>query len=106
MAWKGSKRKDELRGVLNSRGEKWEELRKRILERDAYECQNLRGGRLCRSFASDVDHIIPGMNHDDDNLRAMCTICHRRKTSAEGRAGKMKTSKRPEQKHPGFLGPL
>ncbi|MDS2171621.1 HNH endonuclease signature motif containing protein [Nesterenkonia sp. CL21] len=54
----------------------------RILRRDAYACQ------LCGAEATEVDHIKAGDDHSDENLQAICTPCHARKSSSEGGAAR------------------
>lgn len=42
----------------------------------------------CRRPTTDVDHIIPrrfGGSEDDSNLQALCSRCHKTKTSRERR---------------------
>ncbi|MFD0276161.1 HNH endonuclease [Kitasatospora sp. NPDC127111] len=41
-------------------------------------------GRRCSARATDVDHIVPGDDHSDDNLRSLCGWCHRQKSASEG----------------------
>lgn len=74
-------------------GTAWDKLRKRILSRDKYLCQTCaRKGRL--TPANEVDHKKPkakGGTDSEDNLEAICSPCHKAKTSAEnGRSTKMK----------------
>lgn len=60
--------------------------RKRILQRDAYECQMQLPG--CLTQATTVDHITPvhqGGDDTDQNLRAACTACNYSKGGKEGR---------------------
>jgi len=38
--------------------------------------------------ATDVDHIIPGDNHDEWNLTSLCSWHHLRKSSADGIVGR------------------
>lgn len=78
--------------------EGWQRLQRRILIRDGWAC------RLCGRPATEVDHITPGDNHSETNLRAICVACHRAKSSAEGvaaRAAKKARGKRPPMRHPG-----
>jgi 5-methylcytosine-specific restriction endonuclease McrA len=55
----------------------WNYRREIVFQRDNGRCK-------CGRAATEVDHIIPGNDHDLDNLQAICTDCHRKKTSAEG----------------------
>jgi hypothetical protein len=66
-------------------------------------------GGICGDRATDVDHIRPGDDHRDENLRSLCGPHHRRKSSSEGaQAAKAKRQqirrkfKRVEA-HPGLL---
>lgn len=60
----------------------WKRTTKRILTRDHHRCY------LCGAPATQVDHLEPGDNHDPANLAAICTTCHARKSSAEGRTAR------------------
>lgn len=79
----------------------WKFRRAKVLARDYRLCK-IRGiGCLIR--ASEVDHIIHGDDHSLENLRAVCTVCHKRKTSKEAWQGRMKRRqlrKRPLEQHP------
>lgn len=63
------------RGLSNQR---WREIRLRILERDAWQCQYCGG-----TDDLTCDHIMPlargGSNHDD-NLTAACRSCNSSKS--------------------------
>ena len=63
----------------------WQQIRLRILARDAGLCQVcLRTGLL--TPAQEVDHIKPrskGGTHDERNLQAICRECHVKKTAAD-----------------------
>ena len=56
----------------------WSRLRLRILRRDGYQCY------VCGDLATEVDHLVPGDNHDPDNLSAICRPCHMSKSGHEG----------------------
>ncbi|WP_195167778.1 HNH endonuclease [Mycobacteroides abscessus] len=93
--WSGSSRN--LRLPPN-----WGEIRRRILDRDNHLCQIESFG--CLRAASDVDHIVRGDDHSDENLRAACSKCHARKSSAEGNDRQRQLRalrKRPPERHPG-----
>lgn len=66
-------------------GYQWQKLRKMVLQRDAYLCQECyRNKKL--TPATDVDHIKPksaGGTDDQDNLQSLCKPCHEIKTSLE-----------------------
>ncbi|WP_416380188.1 MULTISPECIES: HNH endonuclease [unclassified Gilliamella] len=71
-------------------GRSWRKLRKSILERDCYicKCDDCMRLRLVR-VANEVDHIIPlsqGGTDDEDNLRAINSECHKKKTAQESRS--------------------
>lgn len=87
---------DARRGSRHERGygSEWEKIRARILKRDGYVCQCEECKAAGRQKpASDVDHIIAkahGGTDDDENLRAMNGLCHKRKTAREGRGGSLR----------------
>lgn len=56
----------------------WARLRLRILRRDACTCH------VCGGEANEVDHIVPGDNHDPSNLAPICRPCHLSKSGHEG----------------------
>lgn len=65
-------------------GARWTRLRDYVLARDSGLC------RICGRPASEVDHIVPrsrGGADDEDNLQAICSACHAKKTALEGAAG-------------------
>ena len=78
---------DKRRGSRHERGygSEWDKTRIRILKRDNGLCQPcLKVGQV--SVARAVDHIVPKSEDgtdDDWNLQAICTECHRKKTSEE-----------------------
>lgn len=82
----------------------WIKIRKRILRRDKW-CT------LCRADLSrEVDHIRPSGPDTDDNLRGVCTVCHRRKSAHEGarasgqaRRARSAARNREPERHPGLL---
>ncbi|WP_074367871.1 HNH endonuclease [Mycobacteroides abscessus] len=93
--WSGSSRN--LRLPPN-----WGEIRRRILDRDNHLCRIRLLG--CLGTASEVDHIVRGDDHSDENLRGACASCHARKSSAEGNDRKRQLRalrKRPPERHPG-----
>jgi 5-methylcytosine-specific restriction protein A len=63
-------------------GRPWRRLRDQVMARDKYLCQPCqREGRLTE--ATEVDHIVckaKGGQDRHDNLEAICTPCHERKT--------------------------
>lgn len=76
-------------------GHKWRKVRAQVLERDGHQCQPcVRADRLSR--AHEVDHIknkaaaraegwTDEQIDDPSNLEAICTPCHKLKTSKENR---------------------
>lgn len=74
-AWAGSNRRKRLPS-------NWHAIRQRVLRRDWQICY------LCGSPANEVDHINPGDDHSMENLAAICTNCHRKKSSREGNAAR------------------
>lgn len=91
MAW--STDPDRYRGVPTATA-------RRIRDRDDYTCQ------ICGRPGYEVDHdqnVAAGGTDDDDNLRVLCTDCHKPKIQAEAAAGRAKRSRlRPTQPHPGL----
>lgn len=80
----------------------WDEIRRRILDQDKLTCRIRLFG--CLITASEVDHIEPGDDHSDENLRAACRSCHSKKSSAEGNNRQRQLRalrKRPTERHPG-----
>lgn len=72
------------------KSKEWQTTRKRVLERDNYECQQCkRDGKLTTYDKSkrkslDVDHILslehhPEFAHDLNNLETLCIKCHNKK---------------------------
>lgn len=62
-------------------------------------------GMRCSEVGTEVDHVNPGDNHDLSNLQAICSWHHGKKSSAEGRAAKIKLEPRyrKPEKHPGSI---
>ena len=79
----------------------WDQRRRTVLARDP----------RCRSCgvrkSTEVDHRDPRGGHDLGNLRGVCHRCHARKTGAEAlqARGYGAMRKRPQEPHPGLLGP-
>lgn len=59
----------------------WRHRRLRVLRRDRWRCQLKSFG--CLEEATEVDHIVRGDNHSEDNLQAVCSACHKKKTQTE-----------------------
>lgn len=74
------------------RGRKAQETKKRILERDGYQCQDIQCGALVQGTKDSIlDHVTPlsqGGTHDDSNLQILCLDCSRRKTQRESQEGR------------------
>lgn len=102
--WIGSDRRDRLPAD-------WSRIRKRILRRDGYQCVHLDpdSGERCTEHATDVDHIRPGDDHSETNLRSLCKWHHQKKSSHEGGVALAEMRRRNEAKfrrheaHPGDL---
>ena len=80
----------------------WQSRRRQVLSRDDWICQIGLSG--CLTEASDVDHIVAGDDHRLENLRAACSYCHAKKSSAEGHARRRELLSRrfrPRDRHPG-----
>ena len=57
----------------------WRQIRRQVLQRDAYTCH------YCSGVANTVDHRVPvtyGGTDDPSNLVAACSRCNRRKGSS------------------------
>jgi len=83
--WAGSKRRNRLPS-------NWRNIREKIMARDNHACY------LCGQYAAEVDHIIPGDDHNESNLAAICIPCHRKKSALEG--VEAKKLKRKNNEHP------
>lgn len=102
--WEGSDRRDRLPPDWNTR------IRPRILRRDGHRCTARHtGGAHCPEPATDVDHIIPGDDHRDENLTSLCQWHHQRKSSREGAAARAAQWRRHNRRyrrtegHPGIV---
>lgn len=91
-AWRGSTRRQRL-----PRG--WDKTRLRVLERDGYLCRIGLPG--CTITATEADHVVPGDNHDDSNLRAACHSCNQRANIAT--RPRPPSMRRPAETHPGLV---
>lgn len=95
--WGGSNRKKRLPPG-------WGRLRQGVLSRDGFRCQLRLDG--CVGIATEVDHTVAGDDHSLANLRAVCSRCHSKKSSAEGlEARRRKAARRfrPVERHPGVV---
>jgi 5-methylcytosine-specific restriction endonuclease McrA len=80
-----------------------------VRRRDGYRCTWRDDyGQRCDGDADEVDHIVPGDDHGDSNLRSLCTYHHAKKSAHEGGAANAKrrakiTKKfRRNETHPGL----
>ena len=67
-----------------TRGRKWQAIRRSVLTESPLCVACLRGGTV--RAADEVDHIKPlhqGGTDERDNLQALCSDCHARKTITE-----------------------
>lgn len=93
------------------KSKEWQTTRKRVLERDNYECQQCkRDGKLTTYDKSkrkslDVDHILslehhPEFAHDLNNLETLCIKCHNKRKEIYKKKinGKTKNGKYPRVK--------
>lgn len=83
-----AKRYDKERGSASARGygKAWQHLRKEILLRDSYTCQDCGCFVGMRKGDAHVDHITSkdrGGTDDESNLQTLCESCHSRKTVLE-----------------------
>ncbi|WSJ69057.1 HNH endonuclease [Kitasatospora sp. NBC_01302] len=88
----------------------WPQIRRRVLARDGHRCTATdHYGVRCPEAATDVDHIRPGDDHREANLRSLCGWHHRVKSSREGAAAKAAARRRHDRRfrraedHPGLL---
>jgi len=96
--WTSSSRRTEL-------PPDWPAIRTRILTRDGYRCTWITDGRRCQARATDVDHVGDKHDHRDENLRALCSECHKRRTQAQAKqaqAAQRAKARRPTEPHPGL----
>lgn len=79
MPWSTSDRKSQLPAD-------WEQIRKRVGDRDGWKCQMpraSRGGRICGQPARDCDHRDDPHDHRDSALWMLCRFHHTGKTQQE-----------------------
>lgn len=100
MAWSTSNRAKRLPG-------NWYVVRRVVLQRDEHRCTaRLRDDSRGPRRATDVDHIVPGDNHDLGNLQSLCRWHHKQKTAVESAAARRASRgrqlrRRPAEEHPG-----
>lgn len=80
------------------------------MRRDGHRCTHTDiNGARCHEPATDVDHVSPGNDHRDSNLRALCSWHHLKKSGAEGARAKAANLRRQDKKfrrseaHPGLV---
>lgn len=96
----------------------WPKICKRILKRDAKRCQwgsleeDHAAYGMCDRLARETDHKRDPLDHSDDNLRALCTVHHQKrsamqgaKASADVRRARVAARKQSPDRHPGLLSP-
>lgn len=76
---------------------RWKEIRKIVLARDDYRCQNKNCGEFLQSGRNHqrsavVHHIVPhkgnlGLFYDIENLQAVCWSCHSGEIQSEEAVG-------------------
>lgn len=97
--WVGSTRRAQL-------PPDWGRTRTRILHRDQHRCTwitDRHTNQRCDQQAVEVDHIQRGNDHNDTNLRSLCSWHHKKKTSIEGNTSRRRlTTKRTPEQHPGL----
>lgn len=93
MSWETSRRRDGLPSY-------WPRTIRRILARDpkcrcggCRRCGTMGEGGPCMRTSMEVDHIVPGDDHRDVNLRGICRPCHAVKSSQEGNAAQAERKK-------------
>ncbi|SEC22560.1 hypothetical protein SAMN04490357_1489 [Streptomyces misionensis] len=89
----------------------WPKIRLRVLRRDGHRCTaHDQYGQRCEEPATDVDHIVPGDDHQEANLRALGGFHHRAESSREGALAlaaqrpRISNRFRRTETHPGLLG--
>ena len=71
-----------MASAIETNSRKWRGIRSRVLKRDGGRCV------VCKATATEVDHVVPrqlGGGDTWDNLQAMCSACHRRKSEYDRR---------------------
>ena len=76
--------REQRRGTATERGydARWQEIRSVVLREEPFCRLCLAAGK--RTASEHVDHVRPlraGGTHARDNLRALCAICHGRRTA-------------------------
>jgi 5-methylcytosine-specific restriction protein A len=85
----------------------WANRRREVIARASGQCEEPG----CISAGTEVDHIkniANGGTHDLNNLRLLCSPCHKQKTVLEAAAGRSRHAAQgyhPREKHPGMVNP-
>lgn len=103
MGWEASDRRDHL-------PTDWRERRAQVLARAGGRCEAVLHdtGTRCPSPATDCDHVQRGDNHALENLQALCSWHHKRKTRLEAiqAMDELNAARAPRQRpHPGLIDP-
>lgn len=101
MAWSTSDRRHRL-------PQDWPTITTRIKTRDSHRCQAPTHDPRCDGTGTEVDHIIQGDDHSDDNLQLLNEYCHQAKTAEETAARNKLNARlrvRPQEPHPGAIQP-
>lgn len=100
MAWHTSRRRESL-------PRDWAKRRAACIRNAGGICEHRsRDGIRCTRVATDADHRTHRDNHDD--LQALCSLHHKRKTQREAKAAQhakyTAARRRPPEQHPGIRG--
>jgi hypothetical protein len=86
----------------------WKQIRRRILERDGWQCTwTNHTGQRCTEAATEVDHLGDPDDHNLDNLATKCHSHHASKTghqAAAARWSRVRALRARPQRHPGLVG--
>lgn len=100
--WQNSNRRSQLPS-------NWASIRRRVFRRDGGQCVIIEHGIRCPEDATDCDHIVPGNDHSEANLRSLCKRHHLEKSSREGGAARQAKRRAINnrlartERHPGLL---
>lgn len=97
-AWDGSDRRSRLPAD-------WPARRDAVFARPGGRVCALQFEDLCVGAATEVDHVVAGDDHAEDNLQPACQPCHRHKSALEGAAAAARRRARarlPVEVHPAY----
>jgi len=97
MAWETSDRKSRLPA-------NWQAIRRQVKARARGRCEATHHARGCGGWGTDADHIVPGDNHELNNLQWLSDACHRAKTATESatrNTARKEARTKPTEQHPG-----